>query len=559
METKSDKSEKTQNKYLISDPGFGGLEIRNLDARVIGHHFSMAGFQVRSMLHSASREYAGWIKSETDVFPFIVSFAEYDASRDVYPVRVAFSTGGNALIANITVSGGDTKSVAYSVSGDVPDIAAFGRAIGQKIPTMPKMTVDFRGTINDDKVHFDKSLLTTRGTELNFDGDYDWTRGKVVINLNATKINLYELLPELFGGAPIDANRELNVFHDMPLYGDILRDLRMDVRANIGNLIVYRNLQLKKLNLSAGVADAHGLIDMRTDIADGTIRIAAHFDIDDDGRLHITTGGAGQKINIGTLLNQINIRDFISGLPVNLELYLQGAGRDISELMQNISGPVQMFSVGTGYAHSQLVANIYGTDFLTTLRHEIQDLFRSEKKHDRIKISCVAVNTKIRDGLIETQNGVAAETAAINIGLSGDLDLGRERIKMSLATVPVRGLKLSLTGNVVNSISINGNMAEPDVTISGAAVAGKVASATGIGLLLTPLTGGIGLVAGAGVGLLAGDLLENWLADDNPCETAMLRGAPSRRRDVEWLNEPIEDLIAGIFNETEQEQKIKGE
>ena len=150
--------------------------------------------------------------------------------------------------------------------------------------------------------------------------------------------------------------------------------------------------------------------------------------------------------------------------------------------------------------------------------------------------------------MIETENGVAIETNAINVRLAGDLDLGRETIQLSLTTVPVRGLKLSLTGNVVNSIEITQNLAEPTIQISGAAVAGKVASATGIGLLLAPFTGGIGLVAGAGVGLLAGDLLENWLADDKPCETALSRGAPSCPDDPEWMDMPVTDLAESIIN-----------
>ena len=194
---------------------------------------------------------------------------------------------------------------------------------------------------------------------------------------------------------------------------------------------------------------------------------------------------------------------------------------------------------------------MYGTDFLTTLRHSITDLFSSEKKYNQMTISCVSVNTKLREGLIETQHGVAVETNAINVRLAGNLDLGDEKMQLSLTTVPVRGLKLSLTGNVVNSMEITGNLAEPTIRISGAAVAGKVASATGIGLLLAPFTGGIGLVAGAGVGLLAGDLLENWLADDNPCETALERGAPSRRGDAEWMDLSAADLANNIINKGE--------
>ena len=217
--------------------------------------------------------------------------------------------------------------------------------------------------------------------------------------------------------------------------------------------------------------------------------------------------------------------------------------------MQTITGPVRVYSEGVGYAHSALVSYMYGTDFLTSLRHSIQDLFSSQKKHDQIKISCVALNVKLRDGMFETQNGFAVETNAINVRLAGSLNLGDEDMKLSLTTVPVRGLKLSLTGNVVNSVSLTGSLAQPDIKISGAAMAGKVASATGLGLLLAPFTGGISLVAGAGLGLVAGDLLENWLADGNPCQTAMERGAPDRRGDPEWMSKPMSDLMNIVFKQ----------
>ena len=159
----------------------------------------------------------------------------------------------------------------------------------------------------------------------------------------------------------------------------------------------------------------------------------------------------------------------------------------------------------------------------------------------------MALNAILRDGVFETQNGFAIETNAINIRLAGSLNLGDEEIKMSLTTVPVRGLKLSLTGNVVNSVELTGSLADPTVKISGAAVAGRVASATGLGLLLAPFTGGISLVAGAGIGLVAGDLLENWLADGNPCETAMEQGAPLRRDDPDWVGVPMSELMTRLF------------
>ncbi len=305
------------------------------------------------------------------------------------------------------------------------------------------------------------------------------------------------------------------------------------------------------IDLSARLRDGDARIDGDVMMGDGDIEIGARVGIEPDGTLNVQAAGIGERIYVGEILRQVNANDLISELPVNIEFYLTGRGATLSELMQTVTGPVYIYSVAPGYAHSALVAYMYGSDFLTSLRHSIQDLFRSEKKYDQIKISCAAVNVKLRDGVIETQRGVAAETNAINIQLAGNINLGAETMRLSLATVPVRGLKLSLTGNVVNAVEITGNLAEPDIKISGAAVAGKVASATGLGLLLAPLTGGIGLVAGAGVGLLAGDLIENWLADDHPCRTAMTKGAPARRGDPAWLDAPMAELVTSVLKNKE--------
>ena len=220
----------------------------------------------------------------------------------------------------------------------------------------------------------------------------------------------------------------------------------------------------------------------------------------------------------------------------------------MSEIMQTITGPVLVYSTDRGHAHANLVEYMYGGDFLTTLRHSVEDMFTGNKR-DMIEIGSAIVNVKLRDGLIETQNGVAVETRVINMRLAGNLDLGKETIQMSLATVPVRGLKLSLSGNLVNAMQITGNLAEPDFKISGAAVAGKVGSAVGIGLLLSPLTGGLSIAGGLLAGVLAGDLLEGWLADDNPYQTAKKRGAPPKRDDPDWMNQPVQILSNSLFKQ----------
>lgn len=540
-------AEKTE--YPFEDPGLGGVEVKNLKLDILGNLYSLAGVNVRYFPRDDTREYSGWIKPDKDVLPFIVSYSKYNAERKIYPVKIALSTGGDALIANIALEGTSKQPIDFIIKGDIPNVAAAGKIFNLNLPDLDTVKVNITGGFDRNKLSFRNSSLTVKDNKLAFSGVIDWSKNVPFIDmdLESKLISLMDLFPDLYSKDWIRPNRELNVFKDTPLYGKDLLGVNLDLHISLDNFFVYRDFDIKDLDLSLNLIKGKGRLDSEAVIGNGNVEIGADINIDEDGRYYVKAAAVGRSMSVGEILNQVRVKDLISDLPVNLDAYLETNGTNLSEWMQNITGPVKIYSVNSGYAHSALVANMYGTDFLTTLRHSIQDLFRTEKKYNQMKISCVALNAKLRNGAFETRHGVAVETNAINVRLAGNMDLGKETMKLSLTTVPVRGLKLSLTGNVVNSIEITGNLAEPDVKISGAAVAGKVASATGIGLLLAPFTGGIGLVAGAGVGLLAGDLLENWLADDTPCKTALEKGAPAMRGDPDWLNEPVENLIQSVI------------
>ena len=299
-------------------------------------------------------------------------------------------------------------------------------------------------------------------------------------------------------------------------------------------------------NIKAHVKNHELRMDGNVGIGQGNIKVALIGDIDENGVYTVQAAATGERVYVGEILKQINVDNVISGLPVNLDFFVEARGADMSQIMQTITGPVIVYSVDRGFAHADLVEYMYGGDFLTTLRHNVEDMFTGNKR-DMIVIDKAIANVKLRNGLIETQNGVAVETHVINMRLAGNLDLGKETIQMSLASVPVRGLKLSLSGNLVNAMQITGNLAEPDFKISGAAVVEKVGSAVGIGLLLSPLTGGLSIAGGLVAGLLAGDLIEGWLADDNPYKTAKKKGAPRKRGDPEWMDVPIKNLVQDFF------------
>ncbi len=536
-------------EYPFVDPGLGSLGISNLTVFFDGEKYFVPRMNVRHANHGDAREYSGWINPGSSAIPFIVSFDKYNSERRIYPVKVAFASDGDALIANVALEGTSKIPIDFIIKGDIPDVRPIGELLNIDMPKMPAIKVNIAGGLGHSKLTLHKSSISVRGSDITLSGSFDWGRAKpeVVANISSKKINLLELFPELYGTPDLNG-RELNVFHDMPLYGEYLYKTQVSLNVDFGKMIMYRNLSLDNMKVKINVRDTKLRIDADTGFAGGKVLAAINGDIEESGVIHAEMGGVGKGITIGTLLDEINIHDFISDLPLDFEIYVVAMGKDMSNIMKTITGPVRVYSVGNGWAHSELVAYMYGADFLTTLRHSIQDMFSSKKKYDQMTIKAVAANLKIRDGLIETQNGVAIETNAINVMLGGDVDLGNETLNLSLTTIPVRGIKLSISGNVVNTITITGNLAEPDIKISGAAIAGKALSATGLGLLLAPFTGGLGLVASAGVGLIAGDLLTNWLADDNPCETALERGAPEHRGDPEWMNLSPLTLAEGVID-----------
>jgi len=548
----TDEEKKEIDLYPVKQFPFFGLDVESLHVDLFGDKYELASFGISNYMRHENREYSGWVKPYDTNFPFVIQFSEYNPERKIYPLRIAFATGGEALIADIALEGTSKMPIDFVVRGEIPNLEKSSKWFNINMVNVPKIKLNVAGGIDRKKISFRKSSVAIKDKDIDFtfSGSYDWSKKIPVVNakISSNKIDIYKSFPEWFGVGKewVHPNRELNIFHDMPLFGKFLYDITADIELDLKHFIVYRSLDLSDMKIKAHVKNHELRIDGNIGIAAGNIKVALVGDVNQDGVYTLQAAAAGEHVYIGEILKQINVDNVISGLPVNIDFFVQAHGADMSQIMQTITGPVIVYSVDKGFAHADLVEYMYGGDFLTTLRHNVEDIFTGNKR-DMIVIDKAIANVKLRNGLIETQNGVAVETHVINMRLAGTLDLGKETIQMSLASVPVRGLKLSLSGNLVNAMQITGNLAEPDFKINGAAVVEKVGSAVGIGLLLSPLTGGLSIAGGLVAGLLAGDLLEGWLADDNPYKTAKKKGAPRKRGDPEWMDMPIKNLVQDFF------------
>ncbi len=537
------------------DFGFSILELENPNISVITpvsrYDWSPDAFRIEYK----DGGYSGYISKDDKVYPFIVGFSKLNTERKVYPVSIAFADGGNIVTANLALEATSKLPIDFKIKGDVQDLQGLLSNFNLSIPKIAPMNLNISGGMDHNKLIIHKSVINILGNDLEFSGSYDWLKvPSVYAKLKSKNFALGKVFPNLYGVEKpkwIRPNRKLNVFEDTDVSKFFPHNINISADISIDNMNIYRDMMAKNSEIKLVSTNDKLNLEVKTNFADGDIHTRFVAIKKPGEQLYIKMAGMGERIYVGEILNEIREKDSISELPANFELYLQTHGHDLTDLMKNLYGPFYVYSVGRGYAHSDLVEYFYGQDLLTQLRHSAMDLLRRNKKYDTIGIDCAVVNLKFRGGYVESTRGIAVESSAINMRAAGFVDLGNEKLKASFVTTPVRGIKLSVTGNVINSTEFSGDLAEPDIKISGNTVAAKAISATGIGILLAPFTGGIGLVAGAGIGFLAGDMLENWLADEHPCKTARKVGAEPEKDDPEWLNKPLADLIQPMLDGTD--------
>lgn len=536
------------------DAGFSNLELDNPSVSIILPSYRYDWAPDKFKIEYQDYEYSGYLSKRDKVYPFIIKFSKLNDERKVYPIRAAFANNGKAVVANIALESTSKLPIDFIIKGDIDNLQEMLSNFDIAIPEIGNININISGGMGHKKITLHKSSVSVGDSDLEVSGVYDWSEKIPVVsgNIKSKNFVLKNVFTKLYGAEKpkwIRPNRPLNVFQDIDISNILPKNMNINLDIALDKLVVYRDLTISDSKLKLKITPTNSDVDVRAKIADGDVHTRVLIDTNNfDNKLNLRVAGIGERIYAGQIFNEIRIDDVLSELPTNFEFYFQSRASDLTGLMKNLNGPFRFYSIGRGYAHTDLVEYFYGQDFLTQLRHTAMNMFTKKKKYDTVGIDCAEINLKIRNGRIDTQRGIAIESKAVNMRAAGYVDLGAEKLKASFVTTPVRGIKLSVTGNVINSTEFQGNLAEPDIKINGNTIAAKAISATGIGILIAPFTGGISLFAGAGIGFFAGDLLENWLADEHPCKTARVDGAPAKDGDPQWLNRPMAELIMSILN-----------
>ncbi|MCL2439134.1 MAG: AsmA family protein [Alphaproteobacteria bacterium] len=303
-------------------------------------------------------------------------------------------------------------------------------------------------------------------------------------------------------------------FAGTPLYPQLLDLADMELSIKITRLMAMPDKSVDNIELRALVAGGQAIIEpLRFEYKGGRTHgraFAQNIDGELDALLlfHSNT-------NIGKIVDSTGYPGLVIGGDARVDAAAMARGPDLTTFVSSMNGVLRAHT--TSKAKTVRIESIFAAqDIATSIARTF--LPGGRRTSD---ISCLAINIPIRGGVAFSERGIAIETQAANIVIDGKVDLGRERIDASIITLD-KGPNLSLS--ISDLVRIHGSIANPEIGISRSgltATALDIGVATAVVGTIGILTGGIGLAAAGGLGVLGNAWLNALEADRTPCLTAL--------------------------------------
>ncbi|HUN50551.1 MAG TPA: AsmA-like C-terminal region-containing protein, partial [Candidatus Sulfotelmatobacter sp.] len=383
----------------------------------------------------------------------------------------------------------------FTVSVDGQDLGTLGALVGAPLPAKP---YHLAATISGDadKTITLKGLQASLGAS-SINGDASLTlagaRPKLSGHFTAPMLDLTEF-PQAKAPPPsparsADADR---MFSSAPLPLDGLRAADADIALNAATIktssmtlqnlalhlsLVDQVLQVKPISvtLSGGTLDA--AVDLSARQAPATLSLQAD----------------GKQIDVGKLVQQASGNDLLDAKG-DLDLAVHGSGDSLHAIMASLDGRYSLV-IGKGTIKSRY-ADLIGADVF-------REAFAWAKgKHDTA-LNCVVSRFDIKNGLA-TATGLLMDTSEVSMQGEGTVNLGSERLDLTLKPRPKETSLLSLA----TPIDVTGTLKHPSVLPDKAALAKEVA--VGVATTINPL-----VAVGSFV------LNNTGGSDKNPCVAAL--------------------------------------
>ncbi len=131
---------------------------------------------------------------------------------------------------------------------------------------------------------------------------------------------------------------------------------------------------------------------------------------------------------IGLMISDLPfVKSYLKDSPANLVVELNTKGETVDALLGNLNGIVQ----------AQIPSGVIVNKWFNSLPAAIgavskNSAFSYSGAEQYSKLSCAAMKLNIKDGVINSDKNIALETSLINLAVSGDIDLKKKYLSLSL-------------------------------------------------------------------------------------------------------------------------------
>ncbi len=422
-----------------------------------------------------------------------------------FPIDLEIAAGATSLKAKGSIgklAAAQGLDLRIDLSGT--RLSELGALIGEALPSLGPYNLTGRLGDTEDGLKIDTLSLTLGDSKLTGDAAIAFAgdRPAMTAKLSAEALDVNDFTES--GGGEADSGSEPEsgrIFSGESLPVTALRDfdasvilsaeqLRFDDKTMMSDLslvLVLDKGRLEVLDFEAGFSGG---------VLSGKMTLDAALA---DPALSLDLSAKG--FDYGHFLQGRDVTDGIDG-KLDAQAKLSAAGNSVRAWAGSLRGRVDV-TAGEGSVRSDLLS-ASGAGLI-----EVVSAWREGE--DDLKLNCVVMRLPVEGGVMQAET-VLIDTAAVTVGVSGEVRLGDESLDLKVTPQAKHTSLLSLAV----PLRIGGTILEPSV---GPDALGTVLGAAKIaGMFLNPL------VAGAAI------ILKSEVSDKNPCVAAIDPEGAAKRR-----------------------------
>ena len=366
----------------------------------------------------------------------------------------------------------------FSVSG--PDLREL--SLQFQFEGMPALPFSASGEVNGTPTRFAVENLVVSVGDSNISGEYtaDLRDKPQVTGILASS---YLDLTALFASADIEAADDHEeesefLFTNEPLNAEWLKAANIDVGVKTDRLIL-RHGDVQDFHIGIKLWDGALYIEpISFRESEGSVSGSIYLRPSDEG-YELAVMLNAEDMHVGLLVAEDQDRQTVP--PVSGQIEFKGTGNSVHELMASLNGNV-VLRYGAGR-----VPDFAGRKFFGDLALEIiRTLNPLQKVREYTTLDCAIFDVEIKDGVATIEN-IALQSDRLAVVARGKVNLGSERLNVSIQATPREGLGISIGGIANSFLKLGGTLRSPKLQLD------PTGSMTTIGAAVA--TGSLSLVA----------------------------------------------------------------